>query len=102
MTPPALHKNIGNHKNFVPTLLQKQIGFGSSRTVRAFGQNAAFNFVGVLAVDHAIDRARHEDVARHESTFPLDRRGQPHGTHADFPFFKTCCSAASTSMPFGL
>ena len=59
----------GNNEDFVPALVQEQVGFRAGRAVRALGQDAALDLVGVLFRDHAIDRARRENVARHLEQF---------------------------------
>src|SRR5262249_4872718 len=53
-------KDIWNEKDFVPALFQNQVGFGSGRAVGAFSQNTALQLVGVLPVNHAINRSRHQ------------------------------------------
>ena len=62
-------ENIGDDEELVPALVENEIGLRRGRAIRAFGQDAAFQFRGVARVDHAIDRGRHEHVARHREHF---------------------------------
>src|SRR5205085_11516256 len=48
-------ENIGNYEKLVPALVENQIGLGGSRTVRAFGENAALQLRGVAGVNDTID-----------------------------------------------
>ena len=62
-------KNIRDEEDFVPALVQVQVRFRAGRAVRALGQNAALNLVRILFRDHAIDRARRQDIAWHLQQF---------------------------------
>ena len=56
-------QNIGNNENFVPALIENHICFRRGRPIGAFSQNAALQFGGIFFRDHAIDRARRQDIA---------------------------------------
>ena len=58
-------EDIRDDEDLVPALVQMQVRFRAGRAVRALGQDAALDLVRVLFRDHAIDRARREDVAGH-------------------------------------
>ena len=88
-------KNVGNDENFVPALVQN--AGRPPGVVGPFAPSARmrhFNLGGVLFRDHAIDRGRHEHVARHRRAVRSGQPDRPRSKARRFPFFMTCCSAA--------
>ena len=95
-------KNVRDNENFVPALVREcRSASGRGRAVGAFGKDAALELAGIFFGNHAIDCARSKNVARQREQLVriymivLSERPQ-------VAFFDMCCSAAFTSMPFGL
>ena len=83
----GITENIGNHKHFIPALLENPVRFGRGRTVGGFGQDAALQFGRVFLVNHAIDCRRHQHVALHgEQLVWIDMLGL--GERAQVSFFE--------------